>query len=335
MRVATRRLRAALSLFAGVLPVRAQVFREELGWLGRLLGSVRDLDVQLAGLADMDAETAEWRAGVSGDDDGHDPLADLSELLHSEREVARAQLLGGLDSMRWERLAKGLAAMAQQGPARRSVATRTPAVIGLPELVVARHDKVAKAAKRAKRSGVVADFHRLRIRCKRLRYSLEFASEVYEGRTTRYVRRLTAVQDELGLMQDAEVASLRLAELATGDTPLPAATVFVMGGVAERHRRDVNRHLRQLPKHASRVGGRPWRDVRALMDDARAEAEAALPPVRRTLRAVPNPAPDVSATAPPTVPNDVDSGLGHPAAGGGLPGPQAVRPAGTSPPRHP
>ena len=53
MRVATRRLRAALSLFEAVLPVRAQVFREELGWLARLLGSVRDLDVQLEGLAGL------------------------------------------------------------------------------------------------------------------------------------------------------------------------------------------------------------------------------------------------------------------------------------------
>ncbi len=34
MRVATRRLRAALSLFEAVLPVRAQVFREELGLAG-------------------------------------------------------------------------------------------------------------------------------------------------------------------------------------------------------------------------------------------------------------------------------------------------------------
>src|SRR5580692_10121710 len=262
MRVATRRLRAALSLFAGVLPVRAQVFHEELGWLGRLLGSVRDLDVQLAGLADMDEETATWRTELSADDDGHDPLADLSELLHSEREAARTALLGGLDSMRWERLAKGLAAMAQQGPARRSVATRTPAVIGLPELVVARHDKVAKAAKKARRTGVVADFHRLRIRCKRLRYSLEFASEVYEGQTARYVRQLTAVQDELGLMQDAEVASLRLAEMATGDTALPAATVFVMGGVAERHRRDVSRYLKRLPDELPRTRGNAWRELR-------------------------------------------------------------------------
>ncbi|HSZ36752.1 MAG TPA: CHAD domain-containing protein [Acidimicrobiales bacterium] len=332
MRVATRRLRAALSLFAGVLPVRAQVFHQELGWLGRLLGTVRDLDVQLAGLADMDEETAAWRADVSGEDDGHDPLADLSELLNREREAARVVLLGGLDSMRWERLAKGLAAMAQQGPARRSLATRTPAVIGLPELVVARHDKVSKAAKKAKRTGVVGDFHRLRIRCKRLRYSLEFASEVYGGQTARYVRRLTAVQDELGLMQDAEVASLRLAEMATGDSPLPSATVFVMGGVAERHRRDVNRFLRRLPEHASRVSGRAWRDLADLMEDERAAAEAALPPVRRTLRAVPSPAPDAAPASVPSEPIPEEHGPGHPAAGaGGFPahvGPQAVRPSG-------
>ena len=285
MRVATRRLRAALSLFADVFPVRAQAFREELGWLGRTLGAVRDLDVQLAGLDDLAGVTAGWSDGLGGH--GHDPLVDLSELLRREREVARAHMLGALDSVRWERLAKGLAAMAQQGPARRSVATRVPAVIGLPDLIVAHHDAVAKAAKRAKKSGVVTDFHRLRIKCKRLRYSLEFASEVYAGRTGRYVRELTAVQDELGLMQDAEVASLRLAELATGDPPLPAATVFVMGGVAERHRRDVDRYLRRLPKHASRVGGREWRDLRNLLEERRTDAEAALPPVRRTLRAVP------------------------------------------------
>jgi CHAD domain-containing protein len=314
MRVATRRLRAALSLFADVLPVRAEVFRQELGWVGRTLGAVRDLDVQLAGMADMAAATAGW--SETGRGDGHDPLADLSELLTREWEAARSEMLAALDSVRWERLTKGLAAMAQQGPARRSVAARVPAVMGMPELVVARHDAVAKAAKRAKRSGLVTDFHRLRIRCKRLRYSLEFASEVYEGRTAPYVRALTAVQDELGLMQDAEVALLRLADLATGDTPLPAATVFVMGGVAERYRRDVARYLRRLPKHASRVGGRRWRELQSLMDDRRAEAEAARPPVRRTLRAVPRPALEEPATAPGRI--APASAASHPAAGGGL-----------------
>ena len=201
----------------------------------------------------------EWSAGPAPGE--RDALAELSVLLERERDAARAAMLSGLDSVRWERLAKGLAAMVQQGPARRSLATRAPAVIGMPELIEERHVAVAKAARRAKRSGVVSDFHRLRIRCKRLRYALEFSSEIYGGRTARYVRRLTALQDELGLMQDAEVASLRLADLATGKAGLSAATVFVIGGVAERHRHEVNRLLKRLPKELARVGGREWRDL--------------------------------------------------------------------------
>ena len=314
MRVATRRLRAGLSLFATVLPVRAQALREELGWMGRLLGAVRDLDVQREGLAEMAHATAGWASVAHGAPD-HDPLGELSALLEREWEAARADLLSALDSVRWERLCRGLVAMVQQGPARRSVASRAPAVIGLPDLVLARHDAVAKAAKRARRTGEVTDFHRLRIRSKRLRYALEFGSEVYEGHTARYVRELTAVQDELGLMQDAEVASLRLAELAVGEAHLPAATVFVMGGMAERHRREVRRLLHRLPKHAARVNGREWRDLSGLMERRRAEAESTLPSARHALRAVPAPVPappgPVSESAPQPRP---DPSPDHPAA---------------------
>lgn len=283
------------SLFSGVLPVRAQVFREELGWLGRLLGTVRDLDVQLEGLAEDADATAGWSADARPED--HDPLEELSALLQRERDAARAAMLSGLDSVRWERLTRGLAAMVQQGPARRLVATRTPAVIGMPDLIVERHTAVSKAARRAKKSGLVGDFHRVRIRCKRLRYALEFSAEVYGGRTSRYVRQLTALQDELGLMQDAEVASIRLADLATGAGDLPPATVFVMGGIAERHRRDVDRLLHRLPNQLKRVRGREWRNLLDVMERRRNAAEAARPPLRSTLRAVPVP-PDQQAEPP-------------------------------------
>ena len=60
MRVATRRLRAALDLFAEVLPIRSRNFRGELGWLAGVLGAVRDLDVQL------EAQAAMVRAGARG-----------------------------------------------------------------------------------------------------------------------------------------------------------------------------------------------------------------------------------------------------------------------------
>jgi triphosphatase len=302
MRVATRRLRAALSVFAEVLPVRALTYRAELGWLGAVLGAVRDLDVQIEGLGDMSDTLAGWSAAALHVGD-HDPLADLSALLERDREQARGELLAALDSVRWERLHAGLASLARQGPLRRSLATRVPAVVGVPDLIVARHDQVAKAARRARRSGVVSDFHRLRIRCKRLRYSLEFSADVYGGATTRYVRRLTALQDELGLLQDAEVASTRLAELATGEAHLPPATIFVMGAVAERDHRAERRLLRRLPKRVRRVRGREWDELLEVLEERRAEAVAAQPPARRTLRAVPSspaPAPAVHpALAPP------------------------------------
>jgi triphosphatase len=300
MRVATRRLRAALDLFAEVLPARAQAYREELRWLASVLGAVRDLDVQREGLGDLSDTLTGWSAAALHVGD-HDPLADLSALLERDREQARAELLAALDSVRWERLFAGLSSMARQGPLRRSLATRVPAAIGVPDLVVARHDKVARAARRARRSGVVSDFHRLRIRCKRLRYSLEFSADVYDGRTARYVRRLTELQDELGLLQDAEVASTRLAELATGEAHLPAATVFVMGALAERDHLSERRLLARLPAQTRRVRGRAWQELLDLMEERRAESVAAQPPARRTLRAVPAP-PSAGPDAHPALP---------------------------------
>ncbi len=141
MRVATRRLRAALDLFVDVLPLRARAFRRELGWLAGVLGAVRDLDVQLEGQAAM-VESGQ-----------QDLWADLTSLLMAERESARAEMLAALDSARWDRLKSGMTAMVQQGPHRRSTATRLPALAAVPDLIGTRHAAVVKAARRAKRSG--------------------------------------------------------------------------------------------------------------------------------------------------------------------------------------
>ena len=52
MRVATRRLRAALRVFEDMLPPSATHLRGELKWLAGVLGAVRDLDVQIHSLGD-------------------------------------------------------------------------------------------------------------------------------------------------------------------------------------------------------------------------------------------------------------------------------------------
>ncbi len=267
MRVATRRLRAALALFAGVLPDYSGHLRSELGWLADQLGAVRDLDVQLERLD-------RWRDELPREDSG--ALTDLARLLGRERDAARASMLGCLDSMRYDRLVSEFTSMLRpgsaQGPGRQAKAAQVPAAAVVPGLVVARHRSAVTAARRARRSGDPADFHRLRIRCKRLRYALEFVSEIYDGRTRGVVRRVVDLQDCLGVMQDARVAAARLHALATSETSeLSAATVFAMGGVAERYRREADRLTGTLPGYLKALKGPRWRKLEALMEQRRGQ----------------------------------------------------------------
>ena len=273
MRVATRRLRAAMDVFSSALPSRAVAVREELRWIAAELGQVRDLDVQLEGIPQMSQWSKEW----TGADHGT-ALAHLQALLEAERDEARRKLLDALDSARWERLTAALLALARQGPSRRVPGARIPAAIAVPPLLEERHRATVAAARRARRSGIAHDFHRVRIRGKRLRYCLEFASPLYGRPAQRFVTKLTRLQDQLGRMQDAEVASSRLFSMATETPPpgraLPPATVFVMGGIAERYRQTSAQLREVLPRRLGVLRGKAWRELEATVAQVQRRAEA-------------------------------------------------------------
>lgn len=284
MRVATRRLRAAIDLFIDVLPVRIGRLRRELGWLAAVLGEVRDLDVQIEHLDGL----GEWSIAWANTEAREDPLIHLRQLLVDRRAETRRHLLDALDSTRYQRMLSGLTALAVQGPSRRSAATGVPAVIAVPELVMHRHRSVMKAARRARRSGVAADFHRLRIRAKRLRYSLEFTADLYGRPTERFVRRMARLQDALGEMQDAEVAIAQLmATSVQHDSELPPLTVFAMGSVAERYRVQAVDLLGSMAGKLKALGGGEWKALADLMMRRRDEVLAAMPPPRTRVRPAP------------------------------------------------
>src|SRR5262245_25290401 len=92
LRVATRRLRAALQLFAPVLPAALVASAtESLAWLGRGVGSVRDLDVLAL------AVTARGRRLG---DEARAALGPLEHAIVGRRAVAVAEVIDVLESPR-------------------------------------------------------------------------------------------------------------------------------------------------------------------------------------------------------------------------------------------
>jgi len=257
MRVASRRLRAAIALFAHVLPADAARLRPELAWVGQTIGTVRDLDVQLEQLD-------EWTATVPEPDRA--PLERLRALLARERTEARSEMLQALDSPRYERFVRRFGAMLRS----RSGTRTAPALTSAPDLIARRHRELRKARRRIGADAVPGEYHRLRIAGKRFRYALEFVADVYPGETKPLVRRTVALQDLLGAYQDADVAVGRLRRLAAEQgEELGPATVFAMGEIAERYRAAMEEARKEVAGTYKPLRGKVWQRFRLNIDAAR------------------------------------------------------------------
>jgi CHAD domain-containing protein len=262
MRVAVRRLRAALALFKDVLPEGLISLESEHAWIGRRLGAVRDLDVQLEQLES-------WFAALPREDG--DPLEKLRSVLAAQRAEARQEMLAALDSERYESLVHQFGNALRAGETNGPIEASFPALALAPDLIDARWASVQKSAKRLGRSSHADDYHRLRIRCKRLRYALEFSTDLYPGRTRPVLKRLVALQDVLGLHQDAQVAIDRLRRLtAERGAELGPETTFAMGEIAERYRRAIVKLQRRTPSTFRRIEGKRWTSFRKYIEQQRA-----------------------------------------------------------------
>ena len=251
MRVATRRLRAALKLYADVLPRRSERYERDLRWVAGALGEVRDLDVHLERLAGEAARNGEV-------------LEKVVTLLEERRVEARRRMLEALDSNRYEALVANFSGTLRRG---RSPAPTGPIVESAPDLVRRRYRKVREAASAITGDSPPEEFHDLRKKGKRLRYALEPLQGIYGKPSEKMVELLKAIQDDLGDHQDLVVAAGLVEELGTaGD--LPPRAVFSMGSIAGRYARDAAEMragflgsdlLRALKR------GKPWKRLRKAM----------------------------------------------------------------------
>jgi CHAD domain-containing protein len=259
MRVATRRMRAAIALFEGALAAEVVGLREELGWVASALGAVRDLDVLIE-------QIEAWRPAGDVDDRA---LGAVAGVLRADLDQARANLVQTLDSPRYEQMLGELTTVLRHGPVGASPSSRVPAVDAAPPLIKKRYRKVRKGGRRIDRTSKPTDYHRLRIRAKRLRYALQFLAPIYGKRAKALIRRTVRLQDLLGEHQDAEVAVARFeAIMAEEGNDLAPAAAFAMGEIAERYAKRKAKLRRRFPKVFRRVGGSAWADVRRAMKQA-------------------------------------------------------------------
>ena len=275
MRVATRRLRAALRLFGPLLPEGfADRLLPPLHELMGMLGQARDYDV-------LHAEIAEPVLRALPDEPR---LAALVGVITERRFAIRQSALQQLAAPHYgEAVLQTLATL--HGLETNNVQSRLmPASAGItPELKVSAgetalagaplgtetvpaapllldfaNDRLRRLRKKtlalAAQASVdnPASLHALRIGIKRLRYALEFFAPLAARKPMqRLVEHLTALQDALGQINDLANAGALLMDCADADPRLREAVTLIGGWHGPRHQKllaAVPRGLRRLGK---------------------------------------------------------------------------------------
>ena len=205
-RVALRRMRSAIRLLdrdGDDFPARLAA---GLRWLGRALGAARDSDVLLE--QTLPAVFAEAPPELQGD------VQALLQAAGEVRVAARAAALAALATPRLARLALEVHAWTlTPAPPGRTLARRAPRALDRAHARLFTAAQFFAALTPPRR-------HQVRILAKRLRYALDVLSVALPAAATeRYIAALAELQDVLGELNDAAVATESLAAL-TGSPPL-------------------------------------------------------------------------------------------------------------------
>jgi triphosphatase len=201
MRIAMRRLRAALSMFGRMIEgddLRA--LGQELKWLSDLLGEARDLDV----IVDCAISQARERhPGLSG-------LDRLSERCEALRQAAHRRLNEAIHSERFRRLLLAVVEFAHAG----AWLAEARKLRQMPLVAFARVEldrRLRSIVKKKSRGAILGekelDRHRVRIKAKKLRYIAEFLQSPARAESYRRTSEaLKKLQNSLGAVHDAVAA---------------------------------------------------------------------------------------------------------------------------------
>lgn len=229
MRVTARRLRAALQAFPALWPPSSTTpLKDDLKWLGQVLGDARDIEVLVGYLeTELDRLPPELVLGPA--------KARVTVQFASRAAAAREAVSEALDSPRYLALLAGLSELLAAPPA--TPAALAPAGEVLPAAVARAWQRTRRRMHRAERApaGPRRDeaLHEARKAAKRARYASEAVTPVYGKKSKRFTKRVKALQSALGDHHDA-VAARAEARDAGVRAHLAGENAFSFGLLHER-----------------------------------------------------------------------------------------------------
>jgi CHAD domain-containing protein len=212
MRVAITRLRTAMSFFSPMVagPQHLRI-RDELKWLNTHLGVVRDLDVAIERLKEINqqsqqADDRSWKR---------------------ERAVSQRHLARVLRSVRYQRLVKSTAAWVEKGSWSRKTGKQAARQRACPiadyctRQLAQWQKKLVKKSRKLREYGIKKR-HRLRLLNKKLNYAIESIADLVSGNelskqqaTMKYLRK---AQRSLGHLNDDARSQSLAATVGRGGT---------------------------------------------------------------------------------------------------------------------
>lgn len=250
LRVGTRRLRSDLRSFAPLLDDTAvAAIRREIGWLGDVVGAVRDLDV----LAERLSSGIE---SLGGDD--HPAGAVLLDALHGQRSAARDALLGAMRSPRYLEILDTLVEVSSAPPLRLGLTLSGADLSRQAKRIVRRSVRdLAAAVERLGDEPGDSPLHRVRILTKRARYAAEAVTPLAESRLGQLSVALSQLQGFLGDYNDTVIAEtwLRAAAERHPDAGVAAGLLIA---VERRKRAKLRRRWPVVWRRASKGPLADW-----------------------------------------------------------------------------
>ena len=233
LRVGLRRLRSALSLFKPWITLPPEL-AEEIAWLGLALGAARDAEV-LAG-------TTLPAVMLDGAD-----LEDLSGLQKAANSLAQRRRRKAALALKAERCLAWMAGLESwlmtrgwRADSPRPTELDLPLEAAAKQMLKRRSKKLSKQARALPDQASPDDRHRLRIAVKKLRYAREFFRSL-EGAATAPGRtnQITALQDLLGQLNDANVGRGLLLDLGQAQPRLAGPAGFARGLLQARSTQNI------------------------------------------------------------------------------------------------